>query len=141
MEIPSLTRNLIARELRAEDGVGDGAAGAAAFRVCQKFREPLCVLAGVAGYRSLLSRALALARPGEPWLAGVKCGLDGMLEFPAGGGILDDPEAAARGGALLLTELLGLLSTLIGDMLTLRLVRNVWPDADTPPSKSETDPS
>lgn len=89
MEIPSLTRNLIARELRAEDG--DGAEGAAAFRVCQKFREPLCVLAGVAGYRSLLSRALALARSGEPWLAGVKCGLDGMLEFPAGAGFWTTP--------------------------------------------------
>jgi hypothetical protein len=137
MQISSLTQNLIARELRPEDGVG--AAARAAFRVCQKFREPLYVLAGAAGYRSLLSRALALARPREPWLAGVKCGPDGTLEFPGGDEAWGDVESAARGGALLVTELLDLLSTLIGDTLTLRLVRNVWPDVDAPPSKQETD--
>jgi hypothetical protein len=139
MQTSPLAQNLIARELRPEDGAG--APARAAFRVCQRFREPLCILAGVAGYRSLLSRALTLARPREPWLAEVKCGPDGTLEFPGGDGAWDDVEAASRGGALLVTELLDLLSTLIGDTLTLRLVRNVWPDAGTLPSKQETDPS
>jgi hypothetical protein len=139
MPISPLAQNLIARELRPEDGAA--AAAHAAFRVCQKFREPLCVLAGVAGYRSLFSRALALARPREPWLAEVNCGPDGTLQFPAGDEAWGDVEAASRGGALLVTELLDLLSTLIGNTLTLRLVRNVWPDAGTLPSKQETDPS
>jgi hypothetical protein len=137
MDIVSLTQNLIARELRPTDG-GD-AEWRAAFRVCERFREPLCVLTGLAGYRSLLSRALALARPHAPWLIAVKCGLDGALEIPAGAA--DDGDAAAHGGASLVAELLGLLSTLIGDTLTLRLVRNVWPDADPTPFKSKPDQS
>lgn len=138
MEISTLTQNLIALELRPEDG--EGAAGRAAFRVCEKMREPLCVLAGSAGYRSLLSRALALARHRSAWLAELKIRPDGALEFPAGTGAPGDAGEAA-GGAALVSELLGLLSTLIGDTLTLRLVRNVWPGVATSLSKSKTDPS
>lgn len=139
MDIASLTRNLIARELRPADG-GD-AEWRAAFRVCERFREPLCVLAGPAGYRSLLSRALALARPREPWLNDVTCGPDGALKITAEPAASGDAEAAAQGAEILVIELLGLLSTLIGDTLTLRLVRNVWPDADPTFSKSVTDQS
>lgn len=139
MEISTLTQNLIALELRPEDG--EGAAGRAAFRVCEKMREPLGVLAGTAGYRSLLARALTLARSRAPWLAELKVRPDGALEFPAEAGVTRDAGEAASGGAALVAELLGLLSTLIGDTLTLRLVRNVWPGVDASPSKSHTDPS
>lgn len=139
MEIAALTQKLIALETRPEDG--EGAEGRAAFRVCEKLREPLCVLAGAAGYRSLLLRALALARRRSPWLAELKTRPDGALDFPAEAGVSRDADEAAAGGAILLSELLGLLSTLIGDALTLRLVRNVWPGLEASPSKPITDPS
>ena len=140
MDIPTLTQNIISRELRPARG--EEGRGRAAFQVCEKLREPLCVLAGTAGYRSLLSRALVLARRRSPWLGGVKCGSDAALVFAAEPPVISfDSEEAAQGGAILVAELLGLLSTLIGDALTLRLVRNVWPDVDASPSKSKTDSS
>ena len=38
----------------------------ATFRVCGKLRESLSTLAGAAGYRSLISRALTLAKKEAP---------------------------------------------------------------------------
>lgn len=139
MEISTLTQRLLACELEPLDG--EDLPGRAAFRVCEKLRQPLCVLAGVGGYRSLLSRSLALARVRAPWLSQVKLTPGGALDFPVETEVPIDPAEAARGGAILVAELLGLLSTLIGDTLTLRLVLNVWPDVSAPLSETETDPS
>ena len=52
----------------------------AAFRVYEKLRRPLCALAGVAGFRSLLSRALTLARAEAPSLSAVQVAADGSLQ-------------------------------------------------------------
>jgi hypothetical protein len=38
-------------------------------------------------------------------------------------------DGAEQGDAILIAQLLGLLCTFIGEALTLRLVRDVWPDA------------
>ena len=40
-----------------------------------------------------------------------------------------DKEQAREGGAILIAQLLGLLLTFIGEGLTLRIVRDVWPEA------------
>jgi hypothetical protein len=53
-----------ARRLLAHDAVSDKSAGtndSPVFRVCEKLRGPLSRLTGIGGFRSLLSRALALA--------------------------------------------------------------------------------
>jgi hypothetical protein len=50
-------------------------------RVCERLRKPLARLAGVAGFRSLLSRAVALARAEIPSLVGVQVRAD---VWPAG---------------------------------------------------------
>jgi hypothetical protein len=108
-----------AHELRVE----------AAFRACEKLRHVLSVLAGIAGFRSLLLRALALARVEVPWLDAVKVNSEGLLEIT---GVLEtqqDGGDAERGGEALLVQLLGLLAMFIGQSLTFRLVRDVWPDA------------
>lgn len=138
MEMPTLTERLLACERRPDDP--DDSEGRAAFRVGEKLRPLLSTLAGAAGYRSLLTRALVLARARVPWLAEITPTADGAL------GHIDDLETRldadefARGGSALVDELLGLLTTLIGESLTLRLVRNVWPDVDSP-SESPKDPS
>jgi hypothetical protein len=104
-------------------------AESAAFRVCAKLRQPLTTLAGVAGFRSLLSRALTLARADAPSLSAVHVGADGSLNG------LDEPEPqinkeqAREGGALLIAQLIGLLLTFIGAGITLKLVQDVWPEA------------
>ena len=101
----------------------------AAFRVCTKLRRPLITLAGVAGFRSLLSRALTLARAEAPSLSVVQVAADGSLQ-----GLDDlepqiDKDQAGEGGAILIAQLIGLLLTFIGEGLTLRMVQDVWPQA------------
>ena len=94
----------------------------AAVRVCETLRQPLSALAGVAGYRSLLSRALTLARAEAPSLSTVQVAADGSLEG------LDqlepqiDKDQAREAGVILIAQLIGLLLFFMGEGLTLRLV-------------------
>ena len=63
------TQNL-ALWLLAQEGIADKPSETeemhAAFRVCEKLRQSLSTLAGAAGYRSLISRALTLAKKETP---------------------------------------------------------------------------
>jgi hypothetical protein len=99
-----------------------------AFRVCEKLSRPLVGLTGVGGFRSLLSRALALASAEADWLRGMRVDADGSLEFPAEMAQLERKEVA-EGEIALTTQLLELLVTFIGEPLTLSLVRHVWSTA------------
>lgn len=73
-----LARRLVALEaVRDEPPV---AGGSEAVRVCEKLRLPLSKLVGVAGFRSLLSRALAIAKAEVPLLIAVQVRADGSLE-------------------------------------------------------------
>ncbi|MGH9689690.1 MAG: hypothetical protein ACRD4C_01060 [Candidatus Acidiferrales bacterium] len=101
----------------------------ASFRVCAKLRQPLTTLAGVAGFRSLLSRALTLARPEAPSLSAVKVEADGSLKGLDELASQSDKEQARDGGAILIAQLIWLLLTFVGDGVTLRLVQDVWPEA------------
>jgi len=82
----------------------------------------LITLAGLAGFRSLLSRALTLARAKAPGLNAMQVAADGSLLG------LDDlqpqvDEAQVReAGIILITELLGLLIRVVGEPMTLQLV-------------------
>ncbi len=104
-------------------------AESAAFRVCLKLRRPLITLAGVAGFRSLLSRALTLAKAEAPSLSVVQVGADGSLKGLDELASQTDKEQARDPGAILIAQLIGLLLTFIGEGLTLRLVQDVWPEA------------
>ncbi len=89
-------------------------------RVCDKLRRPFATLAGIAGFRSLLARALTLAKQESPDLDGWEVKSDGSLEGLNG--------EATHSGAVLIANLIGLMITFIGESLTLRLLRDVWPD-------------
>lgn len=98
-----------------------------AVRVCEKLRISLTRFAGPDGFTSLLKRALALARVEIPSLETVKIKPDGSLDG------LESPAFKATdgspGAAVVITaHLLGLLVTFIGKPLTLRLIRETWPD-------------
>jgi hypothetical protein len=122
-----LARRLLTYEAVA--GKNSEPTESAAFRVCAKLRRPLITLAGVAGFRSILSRALTLARAEAPSLSVVQVAADGSLKG------LDelepqiDKEQARDEGAVLIAQLLGLILLFIGEGLTLRLVQDVWPEA------------
>jgi len=106
-----------------------GAQKSAAFRVCEKLRQPLSRLAGVAGFRSLLSRALALTNDEARWMKAIQVKADGSLEgLEEAQAQLSETEIA-EGEVVLIAQLIGLLVTFIGEELTLRLVQESWPDA------------
>jgi hypothetical protein len=88
--------------------------------VCDKLRRPLATLAGIAGFRSLLARALTLAKQESPDIGGWEVKSDDSLEGLNG--------EAAQSGAVVIAHLIGLMMTFIGESLTLRLVHDVWPD-------------
>ena len=98
---------------------------AALVLVAEKLRQPLVALSGIAGYRSLLARALTLAKAHMPELSTVQIEPDGSLE---GFSDLDNQDEIAEAGVRLIAELLGLLVTFIGESLMLVLVRDGWPD-------------
>jgi len=100
-----------------------------AFGLCEKLRPQLATLMGNGGFRALLSRALVLASAEVSWLRGLHVQPDGAL-----GGLDElppqlDSDSRFEGGVVLLAQLLGLLVAFIGETLTLRLVREIWPKA------------
>src|ERR1700687_771072 len=76
------TRDL-ARRLLAHEAVADKTSlstESTVIRVYEKLRRSLCTLAGVAGFRSLVSRALTLAKAEAPSLSAVQVAADGSLK-------------------------------------------------------------
>jgi len=102
-------------------------------RVCDKLRRPLTTLTGAAGFRSLLSRALTLAKQESPVLGAWEVKTDGSLQGLNG--------EAAQSGDVLIAHLIGLMITFIGESLTLRLLHDVWLDLPDSENKLERDES
>ena len=132
MMIQRKTRDLARRLLVYEENVGKNSerTGSATMRVYEKLRGNLCVLAGVAGFQALASRALTLASSQVPGLSAVQVAADGKLQ---GMSELEPPmktdeDRIDEGGVILISSLLGLLLMFLGEALTMNLVRNVWPD-------------
>jgi hypothetical protein len=99
----------------------------AACLVSEKLRPHLATLMGNVGFCALLSRSLALAHPEAAWMRAVQVKADGSL---AGLDEIDaqvHPDEIFVGCVVLLAQLLGLLVAFIGENLTLRMVREVWP--------------
>ncbi len=95
--------------------------------VCQRLRVHLATVMGVGGVRALFVRALALANAEVPWLSTLHVRADGSLESSQEPHPQVTPEEGFEGGVVLLAHLLGLLVAFIGEILTLSLVREVWP--------------
>jgi hypothetical protein len=130
MELPSALNRDLARRLLAVEATSKIAADAhahEAVRVCEKLRISLTRFAGSDGFTSLLRRALTLARADNPLLETVKVKPDGSLEGLEALAV-DATNAGAEAAVAITAHLLGLLVTFIGEPLTLRLVRDAWPD-------------
>lgn len=137
--LPVETRNL-ARRLLAVEAALDKASPpteSAAFRVYEKLHQNLCALAGIAGFRSLASRALTLAKAEAPSLEAMQITADGFVhgtrEFEPQIDKYHDEETEV----ILIAQLLGLLVTFIGETLTLRLVQDTWLGAGLEDYRSE----
>lgn len=97
--------------------------------VCNKLCIPLSSLMGDAGYKSLVSRALALAKKEFPELDAYQVHEEGHIELQEGIeprlGIGETKNAEI----ILVAHLIGLLILFIGENLTLDLIHGVWPNA------------
>ncbi len=126
-------RDLAHRLLTYEAGAGETSEPMefATLRVYEKLRQSLSAFAGVAAFESLAFRALTQAKSEAPGLWAVQVAEDGSLqslgEFDPQVGI--DKNQTGEDGVILLARLLNLLLIFLGETLTLRLVRDVWPEA------------
>ena len=123
------TRDLAQRLLDYEAAAGETSEPkkSAVIRVCEKLRLPLSAIVGVADYRSLLSRALTLAKLEAPGLIEVQVTTDGSLQDLGESGSQSDQKRGGDGGVILLAQLLGLFLTFFGAALTLQLIEDVTP--------------
>jgi len=98
------------------------------FQVCEKLRVHLAIFMGNTGFRELLSCALPRAQAEIPWLGAVKVKADGAFEGLEELNAKRNPDELLEGGVVLVAQLLGLLTAFIGQTLTLRFVREIWPE-------------
>jgi hypothetical protein len=123
-------RNL-ARRLISDETKGNKSGGVTipeAVYAGEKLRPHLTALMGNGGFRALLSRALVLANAEIPWLRAVHVKADGSLEGLEELRAQISPAELLAGRVVLLAQLLGLLEAFIGEELTSRLVRDIWPN-------------
>ena len=117
-ETRELAERLVAFEATAQRSSRQDALSTC--RVCEKLRRPLCILTGTAGFSSLFTRALTLAKREAPALSVVTVNSDGSLTGLEGDVI--------KANTILIAHLLSLLITFIGEALLMRLLHDVWPD-------------
>ena len=141
-----LAHRLLAYELVA--GKTSEPMESATLRVYEKLRQGLGEFAGVAGFQSLASRALALARTEAPSLSTARISADGALQGL--GRRLDESEyqididkdraaeyPPGEGGIILISRILGLLLLFLGEASTLSVLRVTWPGAALDDCNSE----
>ena len=129
--LPSQTRDLAQRLLAYENAAGKTSEPTefAAFSAWERLRQPVITLAGVAGLRPLLSRALTLAKAEAPSLSAVQVSADGSLQGLDELRSQVDADQTREAGIILITELLGLLVRVVGEAMTLQLVTpEILPD-------------
>jgi hypothetical protein len=146
MTTPPTMRDLAHSLLTYEavEGKTSNPAESATLRVYDKLRQSLGSFAGLAAFESLAFRALTQAKSEAPDLWAVQVAKDGSLrglgEFEPKGSTEQSPsgeDQAGEGGMILIARLLGLLLIFLGEALTLRLLRDTWPDAAFNDSNSE----
>ena len=124
--IRNFARRLMVHELR--DNKRSEAQTLDTFSVCEKLRPRLATLMGTGGFRALLTRALVLTNAEVAGLRTVRVNEAGLLEQLEEFRAQYDAKKFFEGGVVLVAHLLALLVAFIGEDLTVRLVREVWPD-------------
>ena len=118
-----------AKTLLASEGCSAGdaeACAAAAGLVYDKLDAHLAPLIGRAGVQALFARSAKLVQTDRASLAEVVSGTDGSTKLRAVLGSLE-PAVALEIAAALFGTFLDLITTFIGDRLTVQVLRSAWP--------------
>lgn len=99
------------------------------FLAFHKLQRPLHSVAGAAAVQALLSRALVLAQAELPRLASLKLNMTGHLGGSSDANPPLSGEEVRQGEVILVGNTVELLCLLLGEALTLRLLRDEWPEA------------
>jgi hypothetical protein len=134
-------RQLAERVLTSTEGsrADSTVLGASARRAYEDLGHLLIPLIGQAGTNALIARAVHLARPEYPCLTPVE-NLEQtpeIFEHVAASLERQDPGVALEAAAAVLATLAGLLVTFIGESLTMRLLRQAWPDGFSDAGREE----
>ena len=121
----------VAEAIVANETLGNGSSVGKLPAGClavEKLQPHLAALMGNTGFNSLINRARALGSTDFAWLGASPAKLEGFLDdlYEAGGQV--EADEFREGCVILLSHLLGLLTAFIGQDLTLRLVREIWPE-------------
>jgi hypothetical protein len=126
-------RQAIQHELTRKAGADADAKtlAAAALRMYDTLAGQLALLIGDGGVRALTARSLHLVQREFPWLANAQEPGPSEGSFAQVGVCLQRQErvVATEAAAAALATLAGLLEALIGETLTMRVLRAAWPSA------------
>jgi hypothetical protein len=141
LEIAPLQRQA-ARVLVHHAGAGADAAAlaAAAGRAYDQLARVLAPLIGEAGIEALTARAVHVTQRDYPWLATTTDSDHARRPFAQVVFSLEQQHAAlaTEAAAAVLATFTGLLATFVGESLTMRLVRQAWPDGLSDAGTEET---
>ena len=107
--------------------------GAAAEQLCNRLRTGLSRWIGAEGYRSLLDRAVRVARADHPVLGGLSC-LGGGGDEPGTWAALAARSNGdlAEGMVAVVASLIDLLGRIIGEEMAVRLVEQAGAESERP---------
>jgi len=124
MKIPSENIGSLATQLLALEAANHhDNGGSEAARVVDRLRISLVRFAGNDGFAALLRRSIVLVQTDDAALQAVKFTDEGKIE--------GFENIKAESGAPVITHLLWLLATFIGEQMTFQIVREIWPEAVT----------
>jgi hypothetical protein len=131
MSRPSATQVEKAKRLLASEGApwsSSEECAAAAWRVYEKLNARLAPLLGLAGVQALFARSAKLAQAEFPTLAEMATP-EGLTRLGPSLRALAPP-VAAEATAMLFGTFLELMTTFIGDRLTVLVLRSAWPEIE-----------
>lgn len=108
-----------------------GTLGDVTRQLWDQLSQRLVVLIGQDGFTALFDRSLHLASASFPWLASSDASTDKLSRLEALNGALHirGPDDSKHAVVLLLSTFVDLLCTLIGQNLTMNILRTAWGDA------------
>ena len=127
METSDILRQQIIKSLIAQptEKVAD-----AAINLWEQLAPQIISIVGEGGFNSLYARSVFLTQPMFPWLAAVSLSpqtdhrfAELIISFEG-----QTPEQAKAANSLLLITFIDILASLIGEQLTIRILRSAWGD-------------